>query len=140
MVVGLILGDKNCLVSFLKQVKCKSYGDDFWIYLFPYKKYPKWFIYHYYDLLNIAAIENLREISKILAIFKNYYVLLAVVDGQWKILLQSVTKIVRFAQPPLLFNVGCKFACLFLVSTAWHGFFRLGTKLSQGEGVNFKRF
>ena len=48
--------------------------------------------------------------------------------------LQSVTKIVRLAPPPPLFNVGCKFAYSFLVLAAWHGFFRLGTTLSQREG------
>ena len=47
---------------------------------------------------------------------------------------QSVTKIVRLAPPPTLFNVGCRFAYSFLVLAAWHGFFRLGTTLSQGEG------
>ena len=47
---------------------------------------------------------------------------------------QSVTKIVRLAPPPPLFNVGCKFAYSFLVLAAWHGFFRLGTTLSQGKG------
>ena len=46
----------------------------------------------------------------------------------------SVTKIVRLAHPAPLFNVGCNFACSFLVSTAWHRFFRLGTTLSQGNG------
>ena len=56
--------------------------------------------------------------------------------------LQSVTKIVRLAPPPLLFNVGCKFACSFLILAVWHGFFWLGTTLSQGEGGilgNFKQ-
>ena len=48
--------------------------------------------------------------------------------------LQSVTKIVRLAPPPPLFDVGCKFVYSFLVLAAWHGFFRLGTTLSQGEG------
>ena len=48
--------------------------------------------------------------------------------------LQSVTKIVRLAPPPPLFNVGCKFVYSFLVLAVWHGFFRLGTTLSQGEG------
>ena len=48
--------------------------------------------------------------------------------------LQSVTKIVRLAPPPPLFNVGCKFFYSFLVLAAWHGFFRLATTLCQGEG------
>ena len=47
-------------------------------------------------------------------------------------ILQSVTKIVRLAPLAPLFNVGCKFAWLFLATTAWHSFFRLGTTLSQG--------
>ena len=33
-------------------------------------------------------------------------------------ILQSVTKIVRLAPPPPLFNVGCKFACSFLILAA----------------------
>ena len=49
-------------------------------------------------------------------------------------------KIVRLAPPPPLFNVRCKFACSFLVSTSLHGFFRLGTTLSQREGVNLGNF
>ena len=48
--------------------------------------------------------------------------------------LQPVTKIVRLAPPRPLFNIGCTFVYLFLVLAAWHGFFRLGTTLSQGEG------
>ena len=48
--------------------------------------------------------------------------------------LQSVTKIVRLAPPPPLYNVGCKFVYSFLVLTVWHGFFRLSTTLSQGGG------
>ena len=47
---------------------------------------------------------------------------------------QSVTKIVRLAPHPPLFNVGCMFACSFVVLAAWQCFFRLGTTLSQGEG------
>ena len=56
--------------------------------------------------------------------------------------LQSVTKIVRLIPPPPLFNVGCKFACSFVVLAAWQCFFRLGTTLSQGGGGilgNFKQ-
>ena len=49
--------------------------------------------------------------------------------------LQSVTKIVRFAPPPPLFNLGWKSVCSFLVSTAWNGFVRPGTTLSQEEGA-----
>ena len=45
-----------------------------------------------------------------------------------------MTKIVRLIPPPPLFNVGCKFACSFVVLAAWQCFFRLGTTLSQGEG------
>ena len=55
-------------------------------------------------------------------------------DCMKKFCLQSVTKTVRLAPPPPLFNVGCKFAYSLLVLAAWHGFFRLGTTLSQGEG------
>ena len=54
--------------------------------------------------------------------------------------LQSVTKIVRLAPPPPLFNVGCKFVYTFLVLAAWHGFFRLGTTLRQGEGGTLGNF
>ena len=39
--------------------------------------------------------------------------------------LQSVTKIVRLAVPASLLNVGCKFACSFLATNAWHNFSRL---------------
>ena len=53
---------------------------------------------------------------------------------RWNMVALSVTKIVRLAHPVPLFKVGCKFACSFLVSTAWHRFFRLGTTLSQGNG------
>ena len=48
--------------------------------------------------------------------------------------LQSVTKIVRLAPPPPLFSVGRKSVCSFLVSTAWHGFFRLDTNWVRGRG------
>ena len=54
--------------------------------------------------------------------------------------LHSVTKTVRLAPSPPLFNVDCKFACSFLVSTGLHGFFRLGTTLSQREGANVGNF
>ena len=49
--------------------------------------------------------------------------------------LQSATKIVRLAFPAPLFNVGCKFACSFLATTAWRSLSRLGTTLSEGKGT-----
>ena len=45
-----------------------------------------------------------------------------------------MTKIMRLAHPPPLYNVGCKFVYSFLVLAACHGFFRLGTTLGQEEG------
>lgn len=36
--------------------------------------------------------------------------------------LQPVVKILRLASPPPIFNVDCKFGCLFLTSTAYHNF------------------
>ena len=79
---------------------------------------------------------HLHRFFKIPSLFEKHQLLF-----NFLFLLQSVTKIVRLVPPPPLFNVGCKFACSFLVLTAWHGFFRLGTTLSQGEGGilgNFK--
>ena len=36
--------------------------------------------------------------------------------------------------PAHLFNLGCKFACSFLATTAWHSFYRLGITLYQAWG------
>ena len=47
---------------------------------------------------------------------------------------KSVTKIVRLAPLPSLFNADWKLLCSFLVSTAWHSSFRLYSILSKGEG------
>ena len=84
----------------------------------------------YEDIANENRFDTSNyEVNRPLPMRKNKKVIGLIKDE-----LQSVTKIVRLAHPPPLFNVGCKFVYSFLILAAWHGFFRIGTTLSHGEG------
>ena len=65
------------------------------------------------------------------------------IQGLFEFWRQSVTKIVILALHVPLFDVGFKLAWLFLTTTAWHSFSRLGTTSNQrveGTGGIFRTF
>ena len=51
-----------------------------------------------------------------------------------------MTKMVRLASLYPLYNVDGRFGCLFLISTVWYGFFRLGVTLICGGVGNLGTF